>query len=350
MKQIEVKAGTLLTAWGWQWPLAVNALICTGIALFLWTIDVVGTLHENLAVSYCIGFCILLAVEGIANCVSRFSPFVRGLGVLLGITLGSLAGTFLGFNLIGASSFISPGNPAWRRTVFIALTFGVIVSWFYYSLIRFSEAASAAKEAELKQANYGTQLAQAELKMLQAQIEPHFLYNTLANVRSLMESRPQTAATMLENLIGFLQSSLTHSRAGQVPLKDEIGLLRAYLDIMAVRMGERLQYSIDMDGGLGTVPFPPMLLQPLVENAVKHGLEPKVEGGAIHITARGENGLIRIAVSDTGAGFPSDKADGFGLNNVRSRLRSIYGDRARLELTAGAEGGVTAAITVPGET
>lgn len=348
MTPINAKAGTLLSLWGWKWPLAVNAVICTGIALFLWTIDAAGTLYENLVVSYCIGFSILLAVEGLGYRANRFSPFVRGLGVLLGITLGSLAGAFLGFNLIGASSFISPGNPAWRRTMFIALTFGAIVSWFYYSLIRFSEAASAAKEAELKQANYDTQLAQTELKMLQAQIEPHFLYNTLANVRSLMESRPQAAAAMLENLIGFLRSSLTHSRAGQVPLKEEIGLLRAYLEIMTVRMGERLQYSIDMDGGLETVPFPPMLLQPLVENAVKHGLEPKVKGGAIHITARVENGLIHIAVSDTGAGFTSDRADGFGLNNVRSRLRSIYGDRARLELYAGAEGGVTAVITVPG--
>ncbi|MBI5814401.1 MAG: histidine kinase [Nitrospinae bacterium] len=187
------------------------------------------------------------------------------------------------------------------------------------------------------------------IKTLQAQIEPHFLYNTLANVHSLIETDPNTASAMLENFIKYLRSSLARSRDTEVSLKQEVELLRAYLDIQKVRLSGRLEYSIHVDDGLMTFPLPPMLLQPLVENAVKHGVEPKIRGGKIEVTAREENGHVRLTVADNGIGFTSGVADGFGLVNVRSRVNSLYAERGRFSLCGGPDGGVTAEIIVPRE-
>jgi LytS/YehU family sensor histidine kinase len=182
------------------------------------------------------------------------------------------------------------------------------------------------------------QAVQAQLRLLQAQIEPHFLFNTLATVQSQIKRSPDRAFTMLDHLIGYLRQSLTASRAEQGTLAQEFDRLRHYLALLQIRMGDRLQVSLDLDPALAERPFAPMLLQPLVENAIRHGLEPKVEGGRLSVQAAvikaGERCCITI--TDTGLGFganPDSAGTGLGLSHVRERLALLYDGHAELTVT-----------------
>ncbi len=175
----------------------------------------------------------------------------------------------------------------------------------------------------------------AELKALRAQVEPHFLYNTLSNVVSLIEREPATAKYMTERLIGYLRHTLDASRRENATVGDELAIIADYLEILRLRMGERLWYEVAADDATRALPLSPMLLQPLVENAIKHGLEPKIEGGRITVSAVVQDGRLNIVVEDTGLGFgvATDTAgSGSGLANVRGRLKAIYGDAARLSI------------------
>ncbi|MBJ7310451.1 sensor histidine kinase [Rugamonas sp. CCM 8940] len=207
----------------------------------------------------------------------------------------------------------------------------------------------AARQAEQIAAT-GRLLAEARLRALQAQIEPHFLYNTLANVVSLIEVKPALARRMLERFIDYLRASLAASRAEQATLGAEADMVAAYLDVLAVRMGERLRYRIDIADELRQTPLAPMLLQPLVENAIAHGLEPKVEGGEVLLSARLADGKLCLQVSDTGAGLgaPSSKpGGGVGLSNIRARLASLYGDGAQVQLLENQPCGLTVRLLLP---
>jgi sensor histidine kinase YesM len=193
-------------------------------------------------------------------------------------------------------------------------------------------------------------LAEARLRTLQAQIEPHFLYNTLANVVSLIGSEPDKARHMLERLIDFLRASLSASRAEQATLGAELDLAAAYLDLLAVRMGARLRWRIEADDAVRALPIAPMLIQPLVENAIMHGLEPKVGGGEIVVRASSAGGVLRIEVSDDGVGLaasPPRPGGGVGLANLRERLRSLHGLAAQLQLLENHPAGVTSRLLLP---
>jgi two-component sensor histidine kinase len=174
------------------------------------------------------------------------------------------------------------------------------------------------------------QLAQAQLRMLQAQIEPHFLFNTLANVVSLIETAPPKASAMLEHLIAYLRSTLLASRATEGTVGQEAALLRNYLELLKIRMGDRLSYSIEVDAPLMASALAPMLLQPVVENAIKHGLEPKIEGGNIQIKISREQHRMHASVSDNGLGFRPGSDAGVGLHNLRERLAVLYDGQAKL--------------------
>jgi sensor histidine kinase YesM len=199
----------------------------------------------------------------------------------------------------------------------------------------------------------GRLLAEAKLRALQAQIEPHFLYNTLANVVSLIGPQPARAQHMLERFIDYLRASLAASRQERATLGAEADLIEAYLDVLAVRMGERLRYRIEVPDTLRAVPIAPMLLQPLVENAIAHGLEPKVEGGEVLLRASEQDGVLRLEVSDTGVGLaaaparPAKHGGGVGLSNLRERLRSLYGSEGRVQLLENQPCGVTVRLLLP---
>ena len=187
----------------------------------------------------------------------------------------------------------------------------------------------------------------AKLALLQAQIEPHFLFNTLANAQSVIDSDPQTAKRILDNLNQYLRVTLGRTRRASSTLADEVGVITALLAISALRLGDRLRYSINVPDPLKAAELPPLLLQPLVENALKHGIEPAVNGGEIHVEAREEDNALCLRVTDTGVGLNAGSPEGVGLANVRARLNSLYGDRGRLALYNNAPHGVIAEITMP---
>jgi chemotaxis protein histidine kinase CheA len=195
------------------------------------------------------------------------------------------------------------------------------------------------------------QVVEAQLKMMQAQVEPHFLFNTLANVRFLQESDPAGAGNMLDHLIEYLHAALPQMREGSTTLARETELARAYLEILRIRMGGRLDFAIQLPPELHDVSFPPMMLLSLVENAIKHGLEPMREGGRVDIEAAQVGGKLRLAVKDTGAGLNASAAaeagSGVGLANIRARLKTLYGDGARLLLEENQPRGMIAAIEIP---
>ncbi len=196
------------------------------------------------------------------------------------------------------------------------------------------------------------QLAEAQLKTMQAQIEPHFLFNTLASVDYLIETAPSTASKMQKSLIQYLRAALPQMREGSTTLGKEVQLCRSYLEILKFRMEDRLQYSVIVPQGLGSAQFPPMMLQSLVENAIKHGLEPKPQGGSLTISADISNGRLRVTVADSGLGFEatgasSAKGTGVGLTNVRERLAVLYGGAARLSIEANSPSGTIVTIEVP---
>jgi LytS/YehU family sensor histidine kinase len=207
-----------------------------------------------------------------------------------------------------------------------------------------------AKEAT-KQADVATlerRLLEAQMATLQAQVEPHFLFNTLALIGQLIETDPPEAARIHTHLIAYLRSTLPQLRAvGGGTLGRQVELSRAYLAIMQARMKERLQVEFDVPESLNFAAFPPMMLQTLIENAIKHGLEPKIEGGKINVSARLENDMMQVDVRDNGVGFNMHSDEGVGLANIRERLHLLYGGRAELVIEMPVEGGALASIRVP---
>ncbi len=201
----------------------------------------------------------------------------------------------------------------------------------------------------LKVVSSEKQLVQAQMRMLQAQIEPHFLFNTLANIQTLIPRAPEKASLMLDNFIAYLRQSLTASRAQEGTVKQEVDLLRNYLELLKIRMGDRLQFEFDIEQDLQSASLPPMLLQPIVENAIKHALEPKVEGGTVRVSARRSGETMVLTVADNGLGF-SDHADssgaGVGLSNLRERIAVLYDGQATLTV-ADAAPGTAITISIP---
>ena len=260
---------------------------------------------------------------------------------------------------------LSAGGPIWA----VWPTFGwgaglVIQGLSVFAGRSFFGAEWQAKKVEelmarenLKVVSREKQLVQAQMRMLQAQIEPHFLFNTLANIQSLIGRAPDKASLMMDNFIAYLRETLSASRAQEGTVQQEFALLRHYLDLIKIRMADRLQYTLSLAPGLETAPMAPMLLQPLVENAIKHGLEPKVEGGTVSVDVRrataasaGEAGDgMLITVEDNGLGFSDDadsKGTGVGLANLRERLAVLYDGRATLDI-ADARPGTRIRIAVP---
>jgi hypothetical protein len=211
-----------------------------------------------------------------------------------------------------------------------------------------AQVAAAAHEATL-----------ARLDMLQSQLEPHMLFNTLANLRVLIAADPPRAQEMLDHLIAFLRATLAASRQSEHPLSEEFARLDDYLALMRVRMGERLRTSASLPPALAALPVPPLLLQPLVENAIKHGLEPQRGPGQLHVEATLDGSTLVLRVADTGRGLEAaataqarDPAppSGFGLMQIRERLRTLHGDAARLTLEPREGGGTLAEIRLPAAT
>jgi len=192
--------------------------------------------------------------------------------------------------------------------------------------------------------------ADRRLLVLQAQVEPHFLYNTLASVRSLVRLDPERAESTIDALVDHLRATLPKFREGHnahAMLGEQVEICRSYLEVMRIRMGARLTYTVDIAPELAQLPFPPLMLISLIENAIKHGVEPKPGPCAIQIAARRVTGNMEVTVSDDGVGLQEGPSGGLGLANIRAQLAARYDKRASLELRSGEQNGTVARLIIP---
>jgi signal transduction histidine kinase len=202
--------------------------------------------------------------------------------------------------------------------------------------------------AMTRQNTLRAQAVESQLRILQAQIEPHFLFNTLANVRHLYRSSVESGEEMMDHLIVYLRSTLEELRSDASTVGKEMDLILHYLAIMKIRMGDRLSYGFIVPDALSQHPFPPAMLISLVENSIKHGLHDKAHG-KLTISCERDGAHLRVSVADNGAGFSSVGGTGVGLSNIRQRLEAMHGNRAWLEVGAQADGGFISSVTVPYE-
>ncbi len=243
------------------------------------------------------------------------------------------------------------GEPLMPLTMWFIL-FSIIIKLSYKGKVQAeAKAAQATEVAEAE--SLKRQVVEARMAAMQAQVEPHFLFNTLASIEHLIETDPARAGKMQRNLIALLRATMPTMREanaqGTRDLGRELAVIRPYLEILKVRMEERLQTEINVADGLLSAEFPPMMLQSLVENAIKHGLEPKADGGLLRVSAEVMHGKLAVTVADTGLGFgkSATAGTGIGLSNIRERLALLYGDKGSLVVTETPGGGSSVTITVP---
>ena len=274
-------------------------------------------------------------------------PILQAVRVAAALIIGSLCGSFLGTILSGLGPAVIFGKHGLFQLLILGVMFGSIITYFFSSREQIAASREQIQEEKIKFLTSEKKVVEANLKLLQAQIEPHFLFNTLSNVVSLLDTDAPKGKSMLVDFIQYLRASLSKSREEKVTLGQEMEMVRAYLSIFKVRMGARLRYKIDLPDNLKTIAFPPMLIQPLVENAIKHGLESKVDGGEIIVRGIEKDGILRLEIADTGVGFKAERESGMGLSNIRERIQSLYGNRGRLILEENSPQGLKASIEVP---
>jgi two-component sensor histidine kinase len=327
--------------------LVLSAVIATLIAIM-------GTglrdFPQVLKTSSCIGLSIWGIVSGVMWLTRERAP--RWLVFPLAIPLGVFTGDKIAAALLGSEDFISifvrDPHRQWQSMLatllFAASATGFIMLFALAANYRLELETGRRRMAEIERAQ-----AVSELALLQAQIEPHFLFNTLAHVLSTVEREPGVAKDMLEHLTLYLRGTLRRSRESQHRLGEELQLITALLSIAAMRLGTRLVYQIKVDPSLHELLLPPLLLQPLVENAIKHGIEPAVNGGEIRIDAATEGEDLVLRVTDTGRGLADAAPEGVGLSNVRARLATLYGTRGGLSLYTHSSRGVIAELRLPAQ-
>ena len=334
-----------------SWPafgrdLLLVALYDTAIGLFLTALTRYG-LAVNLIYAHCIGTCIYLAIRGPG--LLRGQPRIEWSDGLIGIP----AGFALGFafatwaNGLTIVAVLEREADAVTIGAIAAALFGVLGTWHFRDEARVQEARAEAETERMQRIEQEALAARTQLALLQAQIEPHFLFNTLSNVVGLIDTDAPAARKMFIDLTALLRTSLTRTRRPVVTLAEELDLLRAYLGIMAVRMGTRLDWQIDAAADIMSAELPPLLVQPLVENSIRHGLEPRTEAGRLNIRCRREDDMLDIKVSDNGLGIRDDIHEGTGLANVRQRLAATCGNESTLSLQANPGGGVVAHLRLP---
>lgn len=324
---------------------ALNTLIAMGIT---WVGS--SSFWVNLIFSQCIGLMTgVLIHSGIRWLIADWQTQWRRLSAIVpvGVLAGLMLGARLGDLITGSHTSAYWTERPERALGFLALSLAAGAALTYYFVSR----AQLAKEKQLAEVAL-RQATESRLKLLEAQLEPHMLFNTLANLRVLVGRDPQGAVRMLDHLIAYLRATLTASRASSHTLGEEFDRLRDYLELMAVRMGPRLHFTLDLPDALRAQPVPPLLLQPLVENSIQHGLEPQVGGGSITVSARQDGTTLTLEVLDTGVGLtqpaaPREHPGGFGLSQVRERLATLYGNTATINLVAAHAGGTRATITFP---
>ncbi len=338
------------------WGMTIGAVVTLVQAIFSDNIHFADAILPVIVIGNTVGFTIHggLVVLGrlLRGWPHRQAGAMRALFYVTTVALLSIVG-------VGLGNAILRGRNPWhyvahfRDLAFVVpFAFGMAVLLLIMTTVGQRRAEAEVQKLRQREDMAATAqlLAEAKLRALQAQIEPHFLYNTLANVLGLIDSQPAQARHMLERFIDFLRASLHASRAASATVGAELDLAAAYLDVLAVRMGPRLQYRIEADAAARASGIAPMLIQPLVENAVMHGLEPKVEGGTIVVRAHIADGGLAIEIADDGVGIgnaPPRAGGGVGMANVKARALSVHGAGAQLQLLDNPGGGAIVRLLLP---
>jgi len=346
-------------------PLSLRHLLVHGLEVTLANTVISGVLSAingnpfgpTLVYGQCIGLCIWALIEGGRRMLplrpSGWPAGWRGVALLaVACPLGYAIGLTIADTIYGHSNW--PAYLSKPRRILLdfgpAAVFCAVVAGAFYARGQARE-----HRAQIAAATHAATLAR--LDMLQSQLEPHMLFNTLANLRALIAVDPPRAQEMLDHLIAFLRATLAASRQQEHPLADEFARLDDYLALMRVRMGDRLHTRATLPPELAALAVPPLLLQPLVENAIKHGLEPQRGPGELHVEAALDGATLVLRVADTGRGLeaaaqararePAAPSSGFGLAQIRERLQTLHGDAARFTLAARDGGGTLAEIRLP---
>jgi len=299
---------------------------------------------KHCLISFGYGYSAVFSALAIAHFFPNLNlPWVRVFSFVCSIILGTSNAAFWLDQYSNVNNFtkLTP-------VIFLGFVFTAICFLYFYIYEQKILAQTELETAKRKQAEQEKTLIMSQLKQLQSQIEPHFLFNTLANINALIDQHPQNARLMLEKLTNLLRSTLQVNRQSNTSISGELELIDAYLSIQYIRLGERLTYKIDNQLNYD-VSFPPLLLQPLVENAIQHGIEPKVQGGCIIVVIAEKQGMVSISVIDSGNGLmleSSSAGHGIGLENVRQRLLALFSNRGNLTIVENAQGGVTAKLHI----
>lgn len=311
---------------------------------------------EGLVISFCLLFATAFALMSVWFGHYKIRFGLSAVAKVVGLAVvGALVGGMIGrFSKKGTLAGMFDG--VWGvggRVIVAGLVAGVVYALLMAAVVGVRRRVLQARNEQLKRQaeadRIARQLADARLKLMQAQVEPHFLFNTLASVQDLAEGKAPEAAALTRELITFLRAGLAGLRNNTTTLAREFDMAAAFLAIMKTRMGERLTFELNLPDDLANESMPPAMLISLVENAIKHGLEPALDGGHLSLSARRDGPMLCIEVRDTGLGLGTSVAatsGGVGLSNIRERLAAIYGDAAALTIHENQPRGVVAAITL----
>jgi two-component sensor histidine kinase len=334
----------------------VNAVVALALLLVSLVVVPQATLAEgwlalgrHMAYSQAIGLSIFGLIEAFRLTLwwqRRPGLAALGLVTVVAIPLGYALGVVMASALLGVPVLVPV---SWTPAMGMVVLVTVLASAIAVMLLTQRDRLEAER---LRAENADVRAASARLQLLQQQIEPHMLFNTLANAHALVDEDPVRAQALLEALSELLHASMQAGEQPLVPLRQEVALLEHYLRLMAIRMGPRLKHAVALPADLAQARLPPLSLQPLVENAIQHGIDPQVGGGSIRVTVRREGDRVVVDVADDGVGLQG--ADPFaagriGLANVRQRLAYAFGERASLQLADNPPRGVRATLTFPFE-
>jgi len=346
---------TLAGGFRFSWPTVLLLLaVNTGIAGLLSIEDARPFWHPFIS-AQTFGLTIAYVVNATKPWGKTHSVWRLVAAVALGTTLAVVLVVVIKGYVIGEQEYrlesVRQRLDWFAGTALSAFILGLCAGLVFLLKFREAHAAAALHRAEAERHLMSKHAIEAELKLMQAQVEPHFLFNTLASVQYLTETDPPAAGKLLSHLIDYLRAALPQLRASSTTLGKEVGLAAAYLNILQMRIGPRLAFTIDVPAELAVHPFPPNLLISLVENAIKHGVEPAADGGTISVVAQRDGDAVVVSVLDTGRGAaapaPDQPGNGVGLSNVRERLAALYGTAGRFTLAAEPPRGTRATLSIP---
>lgn len=349
------RAATVEFSRHWRWLFAVVPLAIVLAVAAAWLVPDIAFFEAWPALNvlfFLVGLAILPVFSpnsSLSRKLIHISVFAPIAAVFIAVLIGAALDRYYGNDL--QQTFYLRFQTMLVAGLSAGLLYAAVVGAIVY--LRAQRVAVVNKQltTEVKESDIQRQLTETRLRMLQAQIEPHFLFNTLASAQQLAQKGAPDAAKLIGHLVRFLRMSIPSMRDDRGALKREFEQISAYLAIMQTRMGERLSFSVSADASVEQFSLPPALVMTLAENAIKHGIEPAAEGGRIDITAKVDGGTVIVTVADTGVGFVStdskDAGGGLGLSNIAQRLQAIYGGTAKVKLTQNIPHGCVAILTLP---